>query len=90
MDAAAYRELQRILNQWDPIGVYGTQHPDFEWPDDEYDCLLPPLERLLDARAPATEVAAFLDSELRGHFGLTTYPDPGEFAVKLTRLFARR
>ena len=38
-ETAALAELQRLLNQWDPIGVYD---PLTNFPEDEYDCLYHP------------------------------------------------
>jgi len=57
--------LRRLLNAWDPIGV-----AEFEV-DDEYDCLLGPITGRLSAGASRREVAAFVQGELTGHFGLS-------------------
>ena len=64
-----FSELREHLNQWDPVGVLD----DPEWPRDEYDCLVGPVLRLLEAGASAAEIATFLRGELRDHFGV----DPG-------------
>ena len=53
--------------KWDPIGV--TTDPD--WPRDEYDCLLSPLLRMLEAQAADASIADYLQKELNDHFGLT-------------------
>ncbi len=57
------RELRALLQEWDPIGV----GPD--GPRDEYDCLLWPVMRRLEGQLEVGELAAFLDTELREHFG---------------------
>ena len=75
-----WRGLQRLLNEWDPIGV----RPDLGGPDDEYSCLYVPLMDRLHSGAPAQEIAEFLRSDLRGHFGLDpTYSKPEAFADRL-------
>ncbi|WP_200945014.1 MULTISPECIES: hypothetical protein [unclassified Nocardioides] len=85
--AAAHdvRGLQRMLNEWDPIGV----RPDLGGPDDEYSCLYAPLlERLAGGSDPA-EIALFLRAELEGHFGLdANYSQPEAFAGELVDWFA--
>ncbi len=83
--AGDWEELRRLLNEWDPIGVY-DQATDF--PPDEYDCLYAPLMRLLAKGADIASVADFLGRELSGHFGLDPRPSrPGEFAARLVEWF---
>ena len=73
-------ELRGLLNEWDPIGVFG---PDSDWPSDEYDCLLGlVLGSLRRGDAPA-QTARLLDQELVGHFGLSAAPES-------CRLFSER
>ena len=57
------QQLRALLNEWDPIGV----GPD--GPKDEYDCLLWPVMRQLEADASPEELGAFLAAELEEHFG---------------------
>ena len=57
------RELRALLVEWNPLGV----GPD--GPRDEYDCLLWPVMRKLEAAASPDELTAFLAAELEGHFG---------------------
>jgi hypothetical protein len=59
------RELRALLNEWNPIGI-----PTVPAGDDEYDCLLWPLIRMLEQDSAVDAVAAFLTKELRDHFGL--------------------
>jgi len=59
------RELQRLLNEWDPIGVMPGQLA----PSDEYDCLLGLLGRLQRGGTPDT-LPGYLKRQLRHHFGL--------------------
>ncbi len=65
--AEAWVELRRLLNEWDPIGVYD---PETNFPEDEYDCLeLLLMERLRNGDS-AAEIERFLTLELSEHFGL--------------------
>ncbi|MET8936744.1 hypothetical protein ABZ329_06515 [Streptomyces rubiginosohelvolus] len=73
------KNLRRLLNEWDPIGVAD------EVPD-EYDCMLAPLLGRLRRGADQAEIAAFLRTELVEHFGLT--PVPSEPETVATRLMA--
>jgi hypothetical protein len=59
------RELRSLLNEWDPIGVSGLGDA-----NDEYDCLLWPLMRMLEEDSSVEALAAYLTTELREHFGL--------------------
>ena len=59
-----FRELRDQLNTWDPLGVMD----DPDWPRSEYECLVGPVLRRLEAGAAATEIAAFLRAEVRDHF----------------------
>lgn len=81
MNAAPdWRGLQRLLNEWDPIGV----RPKLGGPEDEYDCMLGPLLTLLSGGASETEIGSFLRAELSGHFGLDPgYSQPETFAARL-------
>jgi hypothetical protein len=82
--AHEWRGLQRLLNEWDPIGV----SPDLGGPDDEYSCLYGPLMTSLQREASAPEIAGFLRAELSDHFGIN--PDasrPDEFAGRLVKWF---
>jgi len=59
------RELRALLNEWNPIGIrLGAA-------DDEYDCLLWPLMRLLEQGSTGDAIVTYLTSELRDHFGLS-------------------
>lgn len=85
---AEWFELQRLLNQWDPIGVYD---PETNFPDDEYDCLYQPLMSRLRAGQDAATIASFLQRELRQHFGLDPGPSkPEVFARRLVAWFHGR
>ena len=61
-----YAELRDLINQWDPIGVMD----DPAWPRDEYDCLVGPVLRHLEAGDKPDVIVAFLTSELTEHFGM--------------------
>ena len=81
-------ELQALLNGWDPIGVYDAAT---NFPDDEYDCLYEPLLARLRRGEDGATIGAFLETELRDHFGLDPqWSRPYEFAVQLVNWFAGR
>jgi hypothetical protein len=78
--APDWRGLQRLLNEWDPIGVA----PELGGPEDEYDCMLGPLLTLLSGGASEREIGSFLRTELSGHFGLNpNYSQPEKFAARV-------
>lgn len=77
--APDWRGLQRLLNEWDPIGVAR----ELGGPDDEYDCMLGPLLALLARGSTEREIGSFLRTELSSHFGL----DPNNSKPEV---FARR
>jgi hypothetical protein len=61
--------LREVLNEWDPIGIYGIEDPAPHM--DEYDGIRDSLiSRLVSGTTPA-EITAFLREELRDHFGLS-------------------
>ena len=64
---ARWSSLRGLFCEWDPIGVMD----DPEWPRDEYDCMVGPSLRLLEAGAPEEEIAEYLFAEITGHFGLS-------------------
>lgn len=86
MKSPAGSAVRDVLNAWDPIGV--VEHG---VPDDEYGCLIAPILQRLAAGADAAGIAAFLRSELAGHFGLDPDPlevDPLEVDAVAARLAA--
>lgn len=62
----AHEGLKDQLVEWDPIGLLALGAP---W--DEYDGLVDPLMRKLDAGASPEETGAWLASELPTRFGST-------------------
>ena len=60
--------LRYLVNEWDPVGVSDLV-------DDEYECLLPPLWRLLCSGPTRAQVSEFLWTELEDHFGLEPHGD---------------
>ena len=84
---ARWAEARALFCAWDPIGVMD----DTEWPRDEYDCMLGPALRLLEAGAHESQLADYLHGEITTHFGLSG--DRGEcrrFAKRLRAWFAAR
>jgi hypothetical protein len=74
---ARMKDLHRMLNEWDFIGV-----GEFSAHDDEYDCLLGPLLTKLASGANVEEVARFLREKIASHFGLDSgRVDVAGFAV---------
>jgi hypothetical protein len=73
------KELRRLLNGWDPIGILGG--PDA--PTDEYDCLLGLIGKLRDGMTEG-ELGVYLTEQLRHHFGIDpTASRPEEFAGRV-------
>ena len=82
-----YAELRNLVNEWDPIGVMD----DPEWPRDEYDCLVGPVLRHLEARDGRDVIVAFLTTELVDHFGLDRATiRPHAFVERAATWFAAR
>ena len=75
-----WAQLRQIVNEWDPIGVMD----DPGWPQDEYDCLVGPLMRMLEDHASPKKIVSVLQREIQDHFGLDT--KHLEFVPVATRL----
>lgn len=69
-----FRELRDLINAWDPIGVLD----DPSWPRDEYDALVGPVLRRLEAGDTPAELAEYLRAEVRDRFGLDSDARPPE------------
>lgn len=70
-------QLLTLVNQWDPAGLLGAgaaRH--------EYGPLVDKLFTLLERESSADTVTDFLDSEVRGQFGIAP-PQPAQFAAKV-------
>lgn len=67
IDRSAVRLQMRFvnekLNDWDFIGVGDSV-------SDEYDCMVGPLTRMLRDGDNAGEIAEYINSEVRDHFGM--------------------
>lgn len=78
----AEADVRAVLVAWDPI-------PDS--PDDEYDCLVWPSIKRLDAGWQAADLAAWLSAVLREHFGVSCGPEEtGHVAHQLLHVWASR
>lgn len=86
-DSEALAELEQLLNEWDPIGVYD---PATDFPRDEYDCLYYPLLGRLQRGETPQEIASFLRDDLTNHFGLSRPGDPTGFAERLVSWWTSR
>lgn len=62
-DSLRQANLRYLLNQWDPIGVADLV-------DDEYDCLLAPLWKMLTQGVTRAALSEYLWFELQDHFRL--------------------
>lgn len=60
------KELNNLLNKWDPIGV----NPFKGGPQGEYDCFVEPILKLLDQGKSQKSILAFLRKYLMGHIGV--------------------
>ncbi len=76
----AAADVRAVLAEWDPIP--GS-------PDDEYDCLVWPSIKRLDAGGKSADLAEWLSAELREHFGLTSgQAETGPIAQRLLDVWA--
>jgi hypothetical protein len=66
----------------------GVMH-DADWPRDEYDCMVGPSLRLLEAGATEDEITHYLYRQVTEHFGLPgDRDDCRSFARRLRTWFA--
>jgi hypothetical protein len=75
-----FAELRDLVNEWDPIGLIEAGAP-----RDEYECLVGPILRRLEAQNPVHEIAGFLDHQMVEHFGVSGVTGSLAFAVKVRR-----
>ena len=76
-----WAELRTMLNEWDPIGGC---------PEDEYDCFIGPIIKILQKDQGKGELTNFLISHLEEHMGLQAkHHKPDEFAEKLLNWWNR-
>ncbi|MEN6412500.1 MAG: hypothetical protein ABFC84_07025 [Veillonellales bacterium] len=59
-----YKELEKIVNEWDPVGLISGGAP-----EDEYDCLTMQILFLLHEGKDTEEIQGFIIDELDEHFG---------------------
>jgi hypothetical protein len=59
-----YKELEKIVNEWDPVGLISGGAP-----EDEYDCLTTQILFLLREGKDTIEIQKFIIEELDEHFG---------------------
>ena len=79
-----WAELRSLVNEWDPIGLIEDGAP-----VDEYECVVGPLLRMLEERAPQAEIAAFLGAEFDEHFGVPI-ADAQVFAARAASWYEAR
>lgn len=62
------KELNQILNEWDPIGIL----PFEGWPDDEYDCFIFPILSIFHKNEGREKLEYFLNEHLTEHMGMSS------------------
>jgi hypothetical protein len=77
-----FAELRDLVTEWDPLGLIEAGAP-----FDEYDCVVGPLLRRLEAGASVTSLAGYLDKEIRDHFG-TPAEGIEAFAIRATQWYS--
>jgi hypothetical protein len=80
-----FAELRDLVNEWDPIGLI-----ELGAPRDEYDCLVGPILRHLEANNSVHEIAAFLDRQMVDHFGVSGVTGSQTFAAKVQAWYVER
>ncbi len=60
-----YIAIERLVNEWDPVGFIRGGAP-----DDEYDCISVHLINLLKNQNTSDEIYDFIVNELDSHFGM--------------------
>jgi hypothetical protein len=76
------KDVRAVLSAWDPIP--GS-------PEDEYDCLISPSIKRLDAGVERDDLVDWLTDEVRGHRGLAASRDETRpVAQRLLDLWAAR
>ncbi|MDP9179237.1 MAG: hypothetical protein M3O61_16295, partial [Gemmatimonadota bacterium] len=73
-----------LVNEWDPIGLVSDGAP-----EDEYECVVGPVLRMLETSETPEAISAYLEGEFAGHFGI-----PGiaasEFALQTHEWYRKR
>jgi hypothetical protein len=76
VDADQVLALNRLLDEWDPIGVYdGFDDQDDRPPSGEYERLVNPILTKLRAGDSARDIAAYLTWDVRTNMDLASRPD---------------
>lgn len=74
------RELRDLVNAWDPIGLIAAGAP-----EDEYECLVGPVLRLLEQGVSQEVIGSYVAGECRDHFGAPIAESSArEFAARVT------
>ncbi len=77
-----WRELRDTVNEWDPIGLIAMGAP-----QDEYECMVGPLMRMLEAGSGPEEIADYLNRHVPEHFGVSRTMGVEDFAQEIIRWF---
>ena len=81
-------QLETMLNEWDPLGVYGVSikledGSDLSWPEDEYDDLVRPIRIALQRGCSPIELELALDALLEADYGIAAPPSIAFFVERL-------
>ena len=76
-----FREVREIVNEWDPIGVFGLGA---QAPKDEYECLVAPVLGMLAKDVSEAEIAEYLNLEMQTHFGISPCSSVAPIAKRLS------
>jgi len=77
-----WAELRALVNKWDPIGLIEAGAP-----EDEYECIVGPLMRMLEDRSSQAAMSSFLSKEFDEHFGVPI-DDPSDFVRSAAAWYA--
>jgi hypothetical protein len=81
-----WRELRDLVNAWDPVGLIAAGAP-----EDEYECIVGPVLRLLERDAAHAAIVDYLVGECSDHFGVPIgEPGAREFVVRVAGWYQRQ
>jgi hypothetical protein len=80
-----WRELRDAVNNWDPVGLIASGAP-----VDEYECLVGPLMRMLEAGSGSEQIASYLNQDVPNHFGVSKPKGAQDFSNQIVGWFSIR
>ena len=79
-----WRELRCLVNEWDPIGLISAGAP-----EDEYECVVGPVLRMLETSETPEAIGAYLQGEFAEHFGMSGIA-ASDFALQTHQWYRER